>query len=272
MSDATEKNASSGSRRPIIIAVIAIAVVSIGAIVGYYAYQGAHYVATDDARVAADVVSVSPEIVGKLLEWRVKEGDRVSKDDVLGRQDLGSALTSGALNPATMGSVAGVAAEKAVLKAPIAGQVILSTAVVGQLATPGMSLAMIADTDDLYVSANIKEGDIARVKIGQPVDFTVDAFGGRKFHGRVQTIGRATASTFSLLPAQNTGGNYTKVVQVIPIKVSILDEGNARLMVGMNATIRITLQPTGGAGSAPSETAPADASPVSSVPSTDNKG
>ena len=88
----------------------------------------------------------------------------------------------------------------------------------------------------------IKEGDISRVKVGQPVDVTVDAFHGTTFHGRVQTIGRATSSTFSLLPAQNSGGNYTKVIQVIPIKVSILDRGEARLMVGMNASIRISVQ------------------------------
>jgi len=229
------------SRRNVIIIVLAIAVVSIAGIVGYYAYQGARYVATDDARIAADVVSVSPEIVGKLLEWRVREGDKVAKDDVLGRQDLGSALTSGALNPQTMGSVAGVVAEKAVLKAPIGGQVILSSAVVGQLAAPGMSLAVIADTDNLYFSANIKEGDITRVKVGEPVDVQVDAFRGKPFHGRVMTIGRATSSTFSLLPAQNSGGNYTKVIQVIPIKVSILDQGDARLMVGMNASVRISI-------------------------------
>ena len=229
-------------RKRIIIIVIAIAVLAVAAIVGWYAYEGARYVATDDARVAADVVSVSPEIVGKLLEWRVKEGDMVAKDDVLGRQDLGAALTSAALNPQLMGSVAGVMAEKAVLKAPIAGQVILSTGVVGQLAAPGMSLAVIADTDNLYFNANIKEGDISRVKVGQPVDVTVDAFHGTTFHGRVQTIGRATSSTFSLLPAQNSGGNYTKVIQVIPIKVSILDRGEARLMVGMNASIRISVQ------------------------------
>jgi len=232
------------SRKTIIVIVLAIAVVAVAGIVGWYWYQGARYVSTDDARVAADVISVSPEIVGKLLEWRVKEGDMVAKDDVLGRQDLGSALTSGALNPQAMGSVAGVVAEKAVLKAPIGGQVILSTGVVGELAAPGMSLAMIADTDNLYFSANIKEGDITRVKVGQVVDVSVDAFSGRPFHGRVQTIGRATSSTFSLLPAQNSGGNYTKVVQVIPIKVSILDQGDARLMVGMNASIRISVNET----------------------------
>ncbi len=245
MSDTVQRERPAGSRRRIILIVIAAAIVTVGAIVIFYAYQGARFITTDDARIAADVVSVSPEIPGKLLEWRVKEGDMVAKDDVLGRQDLGAALTSGALNPQAMGSVGGVAAEKAVLKAPIAGQVILSTAVVGELAAPGMSLAMIADTENLYVSANVKEVDIARVRIGQPVDVTVDAFRGRTFHGRVQTIGRATASTFSLLPAQNSGGNYTKVIQVIPVKISLLDPGDARLMVGMNATIRISVQSTG---------------------------
>jgi multidrug resistance efflux pump len=231
------------SRKTVIILVIAIALVALVGIGGYYSYQGYYFVATDDARVAADVVPVSPEIAGKIIDWRVKEGDMVAKDDILGRQDLGAALTSIALNPQNLGSVAGVVAEKAIIRAPIAGQIILSTAVVGEMATPGVSLAVIADTDGLYVSANVKEGDIERVKIGQPVDFWVDAFHGKEFHGRVETIGRATNSTFSLLPAQNesNGGNYTKVVQVIPIKISILDRDNARLMIGMNAYIKILM-------------------------------
>jgi multidrug resistance efflux pump len=55
----------------------------------------------------------------------------------------------------------------------------------------------------------------------------------------VETIGRATSSTFSLLPMQNGGGNYTKVVQVIPIKVTVIDQGDARFMIGMNAFIKI---------------------------------
>jgi multidrug resistance efflux pump len=227
------------SRKTVIILILAVAAVVAVGIVGYYWYQGSRYVATDDARIASNVVAVSPEILGKVVEWRVKEGDTVQKDDILGRQDLGSALTSGALNPQTMGSVAGVVAEKAVLKAPIAGQVILSTAVVGEMAAPGMSLAVIADTDGLYVSANIKEGDIARVKTGQSVDVAIDAFGGKRFHGRVETIGRATSSTFSLLPAQSGSGNYTKVIQVIPIKVNVIDQDDVRFMIGMNASIKI---------------------------------
>lgn len=235
------KNAP-GSRRKIIFSVLGVTVIALLSIVGYYWYEGSKYVKTDDARVASNVVSVTPEIPGKLLEWNVKEGDTVIAGDVLGRQDLGSALTSGALNPQGLGAVAGVFAEKAAIRAPISGQVIRSTAVVGQMAAPGVSLAIIGDTEGLYISANIKEGSIARVKVGQRVDLSIDAFPGRQFQGRVDSLGRATASTFSLLPSTGGGGNYTKVVQVIPIKIAIMDRGDARLMIGMNATIRIHLE------------------------------
>jgi multidrug resistance efflux pump len=223
----------------VILIVLGVALAFVLGIVAYYWIQGNRYVATDDARIASNVVAVMPEIPGKILEWRVKEGDMVALGAALGRQDLGSALTSGALNPQGLGAVAGVFAEKAVIKSPISGQVILSTAVVGEMAIPGMSLAIIADTDGLYVSANIKEGNIAKVRLGQAVDVRIDAFPGRRFAGRVDSIGRATASTFSLLPAQSGGGNYTKVIQVVPIKIVVMDPGDARLMIGMNAYIRI---------------------------------
>jgi multidrug resistance efflux pump len=227
------------SRRRVILIVLAAAALSALAIGGYYWYRGSRFIITDDARVAANLVSVSPEIAGRLLEWRALEGDRVSAGEVLGRQDLGAALSSGALSPQSLGSVAGVVAEKAVLKAPISGQVILTTAVVGEMATPGLSLAVIADTGSLYINANIKEGDIADVRVGQDVDVRIDAFHRRRFHGKVASIGRATASTFSLLPATTGGGNYTKVVQVVPIKIGLVDRGDAGLMIGMNATVRI---------------------------------
>jgi multidrug resistance efflux pump len=228
-------------KKKIILAILGVAAAAILGIVSYYAYEGSHYVKTDDARVASNVVAVTPEIPGKLLEWRVKEGDEVEAGDILGRQDLGSALTSGVLSPASLGTVAGVFAEKAAIKAPIRGQVIQTGAVVGQMVGPGTTLAVLADTEGLYVGANVKEGDIARVRLGQDARIEIDAFRGRIFAGRVDSIGRATASTFSLLASQSGGGNYTKVVQVVPIKILIVDPGEARLMIGMNANVRIDI-------------------------------
>jgi multidrug resistance efflux pump len=227
------------------VITIAIAAAVIGAlgIIGYYWYEGAHYVSTDDARVAADTVTVTPEISGRLIDWRVREGDSVKAGDVLGRQDLSSALLSGmllgAVNPNSEGSLSQVVADKSEIRSPIAGQVIQSSAVVGEMAVSGMSLAVIADTGNLYISANIKEGALRNVHPGEIVDVHIDAYPGHEFRGRVYELGRATASTFSLLPAQNNTGNYTKVTQVIPVKIRLLDTGNAQLMVGMNATVKI---------------------------------
>lgn len=227
------------SRKNIIIIVLAVIVVGGAGIVGYYSYQNAHYVSTDNARVAADVVRVSPEIAGNLISWNVKEGDYVKTGQILGRQDLQAALSSGALNPAQIGNVGAVLAQKALLTSPISGEVIQSNAVVGEMVAPGTILAVIADTAHMYISADIKEGNISKIHIGQVVDVHIDAFPGKTFEGRVDSIGQATASTFSLLPAQNDTGNYTKVTQVIPIKIHLLQTKGDRIMIGMNSTIRI---------------------------------
>ncbi|MGI9861187.1 efflux RND transporter periplasmic adaptor subunit [Moorella naiadis] len=229
-------------RRLVITLVLLLAVAGVAGIAYYYHYQGVNFASTDDARVAADTVTVSPEIPGKLLSWQVQEGDNVKAGQVLGRQDLAASLTSSAVNPQALGAAAGVMAQKAEIKAPIDGQVIQSKALVGEMAAPGMPLAIIADTGHLYISANIKETVIEKVRAGQVVDVSIDAFPGRNFSGRVANIGRATTSVFSLLPAQNTGGNYTKVTQVIPVKIQLLNAGDAKLMPGMNATVRIHIK------------------------------
>ena len=224
----------------IFAALLVFVLIGVG-IVGFYWYQGAHYISTEDARVAANVVSVTPEISGRILAWTVREGDRVQAGDIIGRQDLGATMTSAAINPQTMANIGGILAEKAQFKAPITGQVVQSSAVVGQMVSPGVSLAVIADTDNLYVSSNIKEEEIGKVRIGQEVEVHLDAFPERGFRGQVETVGRATASTFSLLPSQNSGGNFTKVSQVIPVKIHLFDTSGSGLMVGMNASFRISI-------------------------------
>ena len=210
-------------------------------IVGWYWFEGEHFVSTDDARVSANLVTISPEIGGKIVEWNVKEGDQVRAGDVLGRQDLGTVLSTGVINTAALGTLGSITAEKAAIKSPISGQVIRSSAVLGQMAVPGNNLAVVADTDQLYVGANIEEGKIGRVRPGQKVELVVDAFPGVTFPGLVETIGRATTSTFSLLPSSNSGGSYTKVTQIVPIKIHLLDSLNKPLLVGMNTSIRILL-------------------------------
>lgn len=229
-------------RVAVVSLVLFLSLLGTGAIAGYYYYEGVNYVTTEDARVTADTVTVTPEIAGRLVEWNVRESDRVKAGQLLGRQDLESVLTSSTTGPQALGAAAAVMAAKAEIRAPISGEVIQSKAVVGALVSAGTPLAVVADTDHAYISANIKETKIDQVKVGQRVDVHLDAYPGKTFVGRVASIGRATTSVFSLLPSQNSGENYIKVTQVIPVKIVLVDAGEVKLLPGMSATVRIHIK------------------------------
>ncbi len=79
----------------------------------------------------------------------------------------------------------------------------------------------LVSSSDVWVEANLKETDLNYTKSGDPVEFTVDAYPGRVWHGRVQSINPATGGEFSILPAQNSSGNWVKVVQRVPVRISI---------------------------------------------------
>jgi len=93
----------------------------------------------------------------------------------------------------------------------------------------------------LWVVANYKEGQTWQMKIGQPASFSVDAFQGQVLRGRVEQIAPATGSEFSVLRPDNASGNFTKVVQRLPVRISI--NGNqelaARLRPGMSVIVRV---------------------------------
>jgi multidrug resistance efflux pump len=196
---------------------------------GYsYWYQAHYFITTEDARIAGDVYRVMPRIAGKMTALQVAEGDTVLTDQVVGQQD-NTNLTTGNLDQAT-------------LRAPISGTVIKTMAKAGEVVSPGQTVAMVVNKKELYITANIEEGDIHRVQAGQAVEFTVDTFAGTTLYGKVKEIGEATASTFSLLPATNTSGNFTKVTQRIPLKISIDDQQGLNLSPGMSTVIKIHLK------------------------------
>ncbi len=107
------------------------------------------------------------------------------------------------------------------LVAPCDGYVVKHTVNVGTAINPGQNVVTITRGNDVWVMANFKETQLAGVRPGQPVDLEVDAFAGRKFHGRVQSVLRATGSATTLLPPDNSTGNFTKVVQRVPVRISI---------------------------------------------------
>ncbi|MGE5632062.1 MAG: HlyD family secretion protein [Caulobacteraceae bacterium] len=208
----------------------------------YYFYQDSNFISTEDAQVTANMVTVTPEVTGKVNNWDIKEGDLVKAGQVLGRQDLSMLVTSSAINPQALDSAADSIISKADIKSPIDGKVIQTSVVKGQVLSPGMEAATIADTANIYIKANIEETSIFKIKQGQKVDITVDAYPGKTFAGYVETIGQATQSVFSPFPSLNTSGEFSKVTQLIPVKIGIVNDEDLTLMPGMNATVKIHIK------------------------------
>ncbi len=107
--------------------------------------------------------------------------------------------------------------------APRGGIVSKRSVAPGQNIAPGQTVLMIVPTDALWVTANFKETQVGRMHVGQPVHVTIDSYGGRELHGVVESFSGATGARFALLPPDNATGNYTKVVQRVPVRVKLVD-------------------------------------------------
>jgi multidrug resistance efflux pump len=210
-------------RKLIIIGILVAIVAALGGIGFYYWYENTYYVSTEDARVNADFVSVTPQISGKLLELSVGEGDIVTKNQILARQE--------------MNNLPDTSVEQSLVRAPIDGVVVKKQGTVGELLGAGQTLITLADTSKLYISANIEETKIEKIKTGQPVDISIDEYDGQKYTGKVKTIGEVSNSALSLI-SSSTSGTFTKVVQRVPIKIELNDFNN-RILPGTNAVIKI---------------------------------
>lgn len=124
------------------------------------------------------------------------------------------------------------------LKAPVAGVISKRSAEVGQVVQAGQALMAVVPLEDVWVTANFKETQLKKIRVGQPVTISVDAYGGREYHGHVDSIAAATGARFSLLPPENATGNFVKVVQRVPVKI-VIDKGQDRehlLRPGMSVT------------------------------------
>ena len=91
----------------------------------------------------------------------------------------------------------------------------------GQLVQPGQPLMTVVPLEDVWVTANLKETETADVTPGDSADITVDAYKGVHFRGHVESLSPATGAKFSLLPPDNATGNFTKVVQRIPVRIHL---------------------------------------------------
>jgi len=127
------------------------------------------------------------------------------------------------------------------LRASADGVVGNMSAEVGNLVSVGQKLGSLVPLDDVYVEANFKETDLPKIAVGEKVRIKIDAIGEETFEGTVASLAPATGSVFSMLPPENATGNFTKVVQRLPIRIKIGDEllKSGKLHAGLSATISV---------------------------------
>ena len=128
------------------------------------------------------------------------------------------------------------------IKSPVTGYIAQRSVQVGETVSPGQSLMAVVPARQMWVNANFKETQLTDVRIGQSVNIISDLYGENVvFHGRVTGINMGTGNAFSLLPAQNATGNWIKIVQRVPVEVSLdpkeLMEHPLRIGLSMTATI-----------------------------------
>ena len=131
------------------------------------------------------------------------------------------------------------------IRAPASGVISQRTVEVGQVIPAGQVLLSVVplDVDKIWVTANFKETQLRNVRPGQRVTISVDTFGGREYKGRVESLAAATGARSSVLPPENATGNYVKVVQRIPVRISLdRDQDQDHLLIpGMSVVPTILI-------------------------------
>ncbi|MCL2837965.1 MAG: efflux RND transporter periplasmic adaptor subunit [Oscillospiraceae bacterium] len=215
---ATEKKKSGGKK---IMGIILVLTLVVGGIIGFYFYwQGASYLTTGNASVQTNLIQIFPPAPGRLDRFTVSEGSFVSENEIIGRvENVGH------------------------LRSPVDGVVVDTNAVLNQVVSPQMPVAVIADMNNIHIRANIEEGNISQLQIGQRAYATIDALGNRQFVGYISSIGLVTDAALSgHLTSFTTGGTFTRITQLVPIKITITDEVALYNLIGLNATVRIPLR------------------------------
>lgn len=219
----------------------------------------------DKARQSMDVCMAQLQQAKDNLEERLKDELMASSDvdQAIGRlkKSRGSLTTarasehqSGIDTEQYAGTLATIKKDAAAVKqaklqlsytkiaAPVGGKIGKKSVEIGQRVEPGQSLMSLVQ-DEFWVTANFKETQVGRMRVGQAVELSIDAFGDRKFQGTVESLSPASGAKFSMLPPDNASGNFTKVVQRIPIRIKLdkqdLGAYLERLAPGMSCLITV---------------------------------
>jgi multidrug resistance efflux pump len=206
------------SRKTIIIAAVVILLAGLG-IAGYFIYDGTIYYQTDNAKVDTKTYQLTANASGKLIEMNVVQGDQVIAGQDLARVYKGPRIYS-----------------------PINGTVIEVKMQIGDYATPADVLVIVAETPDMYITANVEETNILKIHKGQSASVSLDAYG-RSFAGIVEDVNTITSTKLSgAVTSFTTSGSYTKVTQLIPVKIKLIDSVDLADIIGTNASVKIRIK------------------------------
>lgn len=136
------------------------------------------------------------------------------------------------------------------LRAPVAGVIGARSVRVGQYVRPGGMLMSVVPLREAYVIANFKETQVSRLRVGQPVEIRADAFGDQVVRGRLESFAPATGSEFAMIPVENAVGNFTKIVQRLPVKI-VIDRDQplaGALRPGLSVRVKVAITENTGPG------------------------
>jgi membrane fusion protein (multidrug efflux system) len=182
----------------------------------------------NDARVAADRVTMARQKIGRVLASLGGDPDRPVDEHPLVRARL-SAVAQARLD-----------LERTAVKAPASGTVVSVPLVAGEQVTAAEPLFAIVTDKRPWVDANYKETELTNVRVGQAATIIVDTYPGITWEAEVKSISPATGAEFAILPPQNASGNWVKVVQRLPVRLTLKPRpGSPPLRAGMTATVSI---------------------------------
>jgi multidrug resistance efflux pump len=225
----------SGRRRKLILVIAIVLVVAAIGIGSYLWYQSSGRVATSNARITAPLIPVSTLTSCQIITLDVDLGSYVEQGQIIA--EVGQPRP---FDPTDRQGAKAVPIGKAGIEAPVSGFVAAVWTYPGAIVSPGQPILTIFDSSNVWVTANIDETKLNRIRPGQSVEIKVDSLGGATLKGNVEGIGAATAATFSLLPQQNTTGNFIKVVQVVPVKITIENPEHILLIPGTSVEVKIS--------------------------------
>lgn len=222
----------------------------------YEAALARHQTAQDDLRQAeaglTSAEAARQQVAIARSAVAVNEGE-ISRAEALLRQAAAgesvvrqraqelAAAEARAAQAAETAKIAQINLDRTQIRAPADGWVTNRTVEIGQVVQPNQPLMGLTLAHRIWVVANLKETQVGRVRVGDPVRISVDAVRGQVFHGHVQSIGAATGSATALLPPDNATGNFVKVVQLVPVWIALdlQDDPGPQLQVGLSAVVTI---------------------------------